>query len=129
MSNINQLAVASIPVHNAQVPAEGPVALVLSLDFTVATEYDLDIYALVARDFISLIQTVFIDTTGCAQNLTVNIAGSNQNITVKPNTQGYYPVVCPNPPKFRITCTGGQPNNVGIIFLNVPIAPGQWDTV
>lgn len=128
MTRINPLQVASIPVFNAQVPSEGPMCVSLRLDFTATTEFDLDGKQLTDAGYLSLLQTLFIDSTGANANITVNIAGTNQNITVKPNTQGYYPIICPNPFRLVFTCANG-PSNVLILLLNMPIAPGQWATV
>lgn len=129
MANINQLNVASIPVYNAQVPQEGPIAIPLNLDFTANTTYNLDIKTLIDQGFLSMVQTLFLDTTGLTGNLTVTIQGSNQLIIVKPNTQGYYPVICPNPVRMTFTNTGGTQKNFLAFILNMPIAGVQWPTV
>jgi hypothetical protein len=126
--NINALSAATIPVYNAQVPVEGPVAIPLSLDFTAASVYTIDGHPLTDQGFISLIQTIFVDTTDCVSNLIVSLDGSRQKISIKPNTQGYYPLVCPNPWRITFTCLQG-PVGVFVILLNVPIAPGQWSVV
>lgn len=127
MSNINQLNLASIPVYNAQVPAEGPKAIPIVLDFTASTSYSIDGQILTTRDIISMVQSIFVDTTGATSNVIVSVRGSNQSIICKPNTQGYYPVVCPNPFGFTFTCANG-PNNALVILLNIPVAPAQWAT-
>lgn len=128
MSNINQLQVASIPVYNAQVPVEGPFALILSLDFSANASYSLDLEQITAQGGnISMIQSLFIDSTGLTGNLTTLVGGVVQTIIVKQNTQGYYPVACPNPPRFVFTNSGGA-GIAKVILLNIPIAPGQWAT-
>lgn len=127
---LNQLNAASIPVFNAQVPEEGPKCVPLLFDFTGSTtEIDLDLTQLIDNRLISMIQTLFIDTTGAAGTLSIKINGSNQTITVKANTQGYYPVMVPNPAKFVATSTAGATKIFTIVFINVPVAPGQWATV
>jgi len=124
---INALALAGLPVYNAEVPQEGPVAVPVTIDFTAATQYTLDLSQAVNLARISLFQTIFIDANGCTQNITVSIQGSNQDIVVKPNTQGYYPIVCPNPAVLVFTCTGGVART-RFILLNIPVAPGSWAT-
>lgn len=128
MSNINALAVASIPVYNAQVPSEGPVGLTVFLDFTATVEYFLDGKPLVDQGYVSLLQTVYLDTTDCVSELIMTIEGSRQKIRAKPNTQGYYPIVCPNPFKITFHCDQG-PAGVYAILLNMPVAPSQWSVV
>jgi len=127
VSNINQLAQASIPVYNAQVPQEGPKVIPLRLDFSAADEYDIDLKPLTDRDFISMVQTLFVDTTGCMNNLTITVSLTGQTITIVPNRQGYYPVLVPNPARIAISTTSG-PASLPVILCNMPIAPGQWAT-
>lgn len=128
MSNINQLQAASIPVYNAQVPPEGPFCVILTLDFSANASYSLDLEQVTAQGgIISMVQSVFLDTTGLTGNLNVLIGGTVQTLIVKQNTQGYYPAVSPNPPRFVFSNSGGT-GIARIILLNVPIAPGQWAT-
>jgi hypothetical protein len=128
MAIINQLQAASIPVYNAQVPSEGPFALTLSLDFSANASYSLDLEMLTAGGGnISMVQTIFLDTTGLTGNTTVTVGGTVQTIIAKANTQGYYPVLSPNPPRFTFANAGGA-GIAKVILVNVPIAPGTWAT-
>ena len=127
MSQINQLNAANIPVANAQIPAEGPKCVPLTLDFTAASTYTLDYGNMMERAFISMIQTVYIDAKDSAVTFTLTVPRTGQILTVKPHTQGYYPVLCPNPVTLQFDCAGG-PSNLGVFLINVPIAPAQWAT-
>ena len=126
MGNINQLACASIPVYNAQVPDEGPKEITLLLDFSEASEYVIDGKVLTDQPYISMVQTLWIDTTGASAAVTAFIEGSRQTIQANKATQGYYPVLCPNP--FRITFDSSTETKVTVALINTPIAPAQWAT-
>lgn len=76
-----------------------------------------------------MVQTLFIDLTGIANNLLVTIKGSGQQILAKAATAGYYPVLCPNVPEFQFdsTPTPGQ-KPIPVFLINVPIAGVVWAT-
>lgn len=127
-SPLNQLQAASIPVYNAQVPAEGPKALKLpAMDFSAFASYVFDGQNLTTRAVISMVQSMYLDTRGTDSPVTV-IINDIQNITVKGRTQGYYPVLCSNPFRLVISCADQNFKTLGVILINVPVAPGQWPT-
>ncbi len=124
---INNLAAASIPVYNAQVPREGPRALSLPLlDFSVASSFTFDGQNLMDNSRISMVQTMYLDARNAQSPITV-LVGGVQTIVVKPQTQGYYPVICPNPCNIVFSCADNL-SKVNVQLLNVPVAPGQWVT-
>src|SRR5215471_13660000 len=87
-------------------PEEGPKCVPMTLDFTATDSYDLDFSSIVNRAFISMVQTVFVDTSTSGVNVTITVPGSQQIIKVKAGTQGYYPILMPNPIKFKVSCPG-----------------------
>lgn len=110
------------------VPQEGPIGVPLILDFSGAvTEYDLDMLLPVEQGRISMVQSIYIDLSNANANVSVTIRGTNQVITAKAGTQGYYPVSVPNPPYLIFT---SQANNarIQVILYNVPISGVVWAT-
>lgn len=113
----------------AQFPRENARAVALPLNFALtadpASGFILDYGNKQSVGKISMIQTVYVDTSQTDMSVTITIGASQQLITVKGRTQGYYPVVCPNPFKVQVQSPGSS-DLVGIFFLNYPVAPCQW---
>ena len=122
-TNSNQFV--DVPIFNALVPAEGPKAVPLPLDFTVQQSYLIDLQNAQARGFIKNVQTLFIDNSQNAGALTVVVNQSNQVIICAPLAQGYFPVLAPNPVKLTISCPSGGPNTT-VYLLNVPLPAAMW---
>lgn len=113
---------------NNTVPQEGPKGIPILLDFTGAvTEYDLDMTIPQQQNRISMVQTVYIDASASTAGMTIVVQGTNQRVTVKGKTQGYYPVAVPNEPKFQFLGTANDAL-IPIILFNVPIAGINWVT-
>jgi hypothetical protein len=127
VSNLNLSQLAFYSVQSLQVPPEGPLAIPILLDFSVANEYDLNLQNLESRGFISGIQGVFIDNSLNAASFTLQFNGTNQSIKVAPNRQGYFAVLCPNPSSLSFKTTGGVIVNVDL--LNFPVVTHDWPTV
>lgn len=123
---INQLAQASVPIYNAQVPAEGPKAIPFTFVFDVSGIATLDLSYLTDQGRISMVQTVYLDLSSANNPVSLTHDSIQIPITVKSHTQGYYPFVCPNP--IKITFAGQQNDIVKVILINTPVAPGQWAT-
>jgi hypothetical protein len=115
-------------IANDLVPQDGPKGIPILLDFSGAvTEYDLDMTIPQQQNRISQVQTVYIDASGSTAGMTVICKGTNQNITVKGHTQGYYPVAVPNEPRFIFLGTASDAI-IQIILFNAPIAGVNWVT-
>lgn len=113
---------------NNTVPQEGPKAIPILLDFSGAvTEYDLDMTISREQNRISMVQTIYIDASLSTNGLTLICEGTNQRITVKGKTQGYYPIAVPNEPKLQFFGTASDAI-IPIILFNTPIAGVQWAT-
>ena len=116
-------------IPNQTIPDEGPKAIPIRLDFSVAggsiTSYSIDLLITQERALLTMVQTLYIDLSTAVNDLIVTVGGSNQIIQAEAGTQGYYPVLCPNPPKFQFDVAA--PGDVDTVFLiNVPIAGVVW---
>ena len=129
MNLLNQLNLASIPIYDAQIPAEGPKAVPINLDFTSGTgepSYTLDLNNFQTQGFISMVQTLFIDNSAGTQPIIVTVtAARGQILQAPPGSQGYYPILSPNPAQLQFACSDTS-NKAQVILINVGIAPGVW---
>lgn len=126
MIPINANALQNIQTNTQQMPCEGPKGLKIILDFSgTATNYLVDMLTIQQQNRLSLVQTLYIDLSGASHDLTVVIQGSGQVIVAKAGTQGYYAVLCPNPPVFNFTV--GSTGDIDTVYLlNVPVAGVVW---
>jgi hypothetical protein len=106
-------------------PPEGPKCIPITLDFTIQDSYTLDLSPLNWAAKLSMIQTVFVDSSTSAVDVVVTVPASQQILKIKSGTQGYYPILVPNPIKLLVKCPGG-PVDVRLELLNFPIPHGQW---
>lgn len=114
--------------HNQTVPAEGPKAVPVRLDFSGAiASYSLDGTLLEQLHLLSMIQTIYIDMSNNPNSLTVVVDNGGQVIQAKGNTQGYYPILVPNPMKL-IFRSSANTKIVPVFLLNIPIAGVVWPT-
>jgi hypothetical protein len=110
------------------IPQEGPKSIPLYLDFSGGIgEYVIDMLYAIEQKFVSMIQTIFIDMSNATTNLTITIRGTGQKIVAKPNTQGYYPVLVPNPPNFTFD-KNANTEQIYINLINVAIPGVVWTT-
>jgi hypothetical protein len=129
MAVLNQLNAAFIPVYNAQVPKEGPKAIPFSVTFAKAMAglAVLDLSQQMDQGKISMIQSIYVDTSLTDSRVIITVNGHAVPLTVKGRTQGWYPLVAPNPLVVSFNCQGVD-SIVSFILLNTPIAPAQWST-
>lgn len=122
ISQPSNTALIQVPVFTGKQPgALGPRCLPVTLvgATLVANPVQIiDLQNVQARKFIDFIQTIFVDNSLNLVPISINIAGTGQTITVGGQTQGYYPVLCPNPPKFTVSAQGASAN-INFEFLNV----------
>ena len=128
-SPISTLGLQAASVYGASTPKEGPKFARVPLDFVALAAYSLDLQAWQAQGgSLSMIQSVYVDNSGNDAVMSILFQGSNQVITVKGRTQGYYAALCPNAPKMLFTCNGGTGPCV-VYLLNFPTGAGQqWAT-
>ena len=124
--NINSSNLSNVNIRNRELPCEGPIAVPIQLDFTSTPSYSLNLLQQQQQTRISLVQTVFVDMSNATHSdLSILIPSVNQNIKAKRGTQGYYPVLCPNPVEmvFSVASSG---DIVQVILINVSIAGVVW---
>lgn len=125
MSTINQNAKTPVILERGLgMPPQGPRSLTLWLDFATVVSYDFDYQNMNARNFMSMIQSVFVDNSLNASALSITINGTNQVIKVRANSQGYYTVLVPNPPKMTFATVGAV--MVQVILCNFPVPGATW---
>lgn len=104
-----------------------------SADFFAAGDgtLELDLESIQTRGYFSGLQCLYIDNRASGVNgvLDVTIVGSGQLIKARTTSQGYYPVVSPNPIRIRFfrtlpTAASTQPSYV--ILMNTVVPAVQW---
>lgn len=115
------------PVFGSQWPSEGPKALPVPMDFSQAGSYSLDFGNEQDKGRLSMVQACFIDASQVDAPVTIQPQGSNQTLTVKGRTQGYYALLASNPFSVLVSCANGA-GIVLVQFLNFPVASAQWST-
>lgn len=120
---------ASFQIPNKAVPVEGGVGIPVLLQIPAAGALALpgDFGQEQASGAIGFVQSVYIDNSASANPLTLTFPGTQQNITVKGHTQGYYPVV-PFTGTFTWQAAMNGGGNVPVIFMNVRFEAAQWAT-
>jgi hypothetical protein len=108
-----------------QTPTEGPKVIPVILDFTQAEALSVDLGYQQQQLLISAIQSVFVDNSLNESPLAIVVGNNVQTLSVPGGYQGYLNVDCPNPPKFILSCAGGQ--KAKIIFQNYEVNPILWD--
>ena len=100
-------------------PAEGPKAIPIPLDFSAFTDYAIDYSNQQKLGFLSMVQTVWVDNSLNAAVLNITIPATQQILKIPAGVQGYFTVLCPNPCKMSFNSTGGV--KCQVTLLNFPI--------
>lgn len=129
---------ASHPFPDAQVMAvTGPDGFP-AIDFAQSNTFQLDLTAKLSSMRPALkngIQSMYVDASGMnfGPCLIYVFGGpTNQPIVIMPNTQGYYPIICPKSGPLVLTFqnfngTGhGASCAIGVFLMNVPQVSGTW---
>lgn len=129
MTVINgQSGIQVCQVKNQLVPQEGPKSIPLVLDFATETAYLYDATTQQNLGYLSMVQTIWVDTSGMAAALVISIPGSRQTLTIPPNMNGFLNVLCPNPAKVQFSSSAGA-GIANVQLINTPIAAIMWATV
>jgi hypothetical protein len=126
MKPINASGVNFALPLNQTLPEDGPKAIPLLLDFTGSENtYVLDLLLPIQTGRISMVQCIYVDLAANSNDLIITMDGTNQRIKAKGNTQGYYPVLAPNPAKLTFV---GVANTVpvSVFLLNFPLSGVVW---
>lgn len=128
MLNVRGLAVQ--PIQNTFTPPEGPKAIPVEIDFSADGEASLNANDLYNRGpgypGLSGLQTLYVDNTLGAGDLTVKVEGTGQSMKVKAGMQGFYPLLSPKQGRILFSGSAGV---VSILLLNVTIAAYEWSGV
>lgn len=114
-------------VNNQLMPKEGPKVVPFTFDFSIQNAYAVDMQLQQSLQMISLIQSVYVRNPGSVA-VTIVWDYSGQIIDFPPQSEGYLPVLVPNPPKFTVTSAGGS-SSVQIQLLNIPLPANIWPIV
>lgn len=117
----------SVRIENALVPSEGPKIVPLTLDFTSALSFEIDLTLAIQQKKIEIVQGVYIDNSRAISTFTIRAQATEQQISVPAGAQGYYPLLAGQLPRFVCTSNGGV-IPVYIAFLNVPVPALQWNS-
>ena len=125
---MSQIAPRQIPVNNGLAPTEdqGPRALFVSLALSANVPFSDDLTIETENGTISNVQAVYIDNSYSGSGIFSLSLDSGQVITVKANTQGYFPIF--THAQVRYTAQTAGTSTVKLTFLNFPLDPSQWAT-
>lgn len=112
-----------IPVFNQLVPDENPRSIRIRYDLVNQDDVIVDLNNAIEAKVISNVQTIYFDNADNPNNVTMQIEVTNQRLIFPAYSQGYIPVLCPNPPKFTLSSQGGIGS---ITMLNVPMPAIIW---
>lgn len=115
-------------MNNVLIPKGGPACVAAKLNFTNTPEIIIDGEQIVSRGQIEYLQGVFIDNADNANALTLTMGTTGQRIVCPPNSQGYFAILMPNPPKIKAETTQGGSQIFNVHFYNVPIQSLVWAT-
>jgi len=127
MQRINQQALTFQTVNCQTVPPEGPRTVPLILDFSQTSTYSLSLQNMMSRNFISMIQGIFVDNSANGSPIQINVPTTGQTLQVAPNRQAYLVLLCPNPVSLNFSSNGGIAVNVTL--LNFPVTNHEWPAI
>lgn len=115
-------------VYNGFNPKEKPKALAVNLDFTAAAVIPIDLTIAEQEGRFRFVQAVYIDNSLNPSPLSLTVGLTQQTVTMPPYSQGYLPILCPNPAKLVASLPIVAAGNVATIiqFLNFPVPAAIW---
>jgi hypothetical protein len=114
------------PIFNALVPKEGPRMVPFEVAFPTAPSFEIDLTMTVQQRRITVVQSVYMDCSLCDAPVTLQVENTFLNIEAAAGTQGYYPLLVPDTPKFIVSSTSMA--KCILIFLNVPVPSTVWNS-
>jgi hypothetical protein len=124
MLSLDQQANRYYSVSSQCIAPEGPRAVPLNIDFSKSNVYTLNLQNVQARNFISMIQALWIDNSNSASPVTVSFPNTGQSIILASGRQGYFMVLAPNPVSMIFQSAGGVVLNIDL--LNFPVTNNDW---
>lgn len=116
----------AFPVFNGYAPKEGPKALPVDFDFTTLGTFAFDLMLENSEGVIQFVQSVYVDNSDNPGALTMRFAQTGQRLVIPANSQGQYPVICPDQTQVVMSCPVSALAKGRAIFMNVPMPYTQW---
>lgn len=116
-------------VNNVIIPKNGPATIPALLDFTDTGEIEIDGELVVMQGQIEYLQGVFIDNADNTDPLSMTMGTTNQRIVCPPQSQGYFAIMVPNPPRIIARSAQSGTKKINVFFYNVPIQSNVWSAV
>lgn len=117
-----------LPVFNMTLSGMAPLVIPQLLDFSSATSIDVDLSNATQAGSIDFISGAWVDNSSSADTMTITVVPSGQELKVQPGFQGYFPLLCPNDPKFTVSYPTSPGTIIPIYFHNIPLLPYSWFT-
>lgn len=115
----------STAILNALMPREGPKLVPIYCPFSgTALTFLADLTLASMQTRISVVQSLFVDNFTNPSDVEITVVDAVQVIKAPPYSQGFYPVMGNQKPKFSIYSAGQTP--VTILAINVPIPANVW---
>lgn len=123
------LAGFAYPVSNVIIPQDGPKCSPASLDFSNTAIYDVDGQQLIDAGSMEYVQGVYIDNADNAVIFSLTCAVTGHRIVCPSNSQGFFSLLIPSPPKLTARAAQAAGRIVNLLFYNVPIVPNVWKSL
>lgn len=117
---------ATWQIFNGLAPKDGPKGMPLITDFSVDAFIDVDLTLDEQYQTMEFVQSMYVDNASNAVALTFLFQITQQRLIVPANKTGMFPVLSPNPTKFRMSTTPGAGIAPTVILLNVPMPFFIW---
>ena len=112
-------------LNSPREPANGRSIIPVTMDFTNETQFDFDLASAYNNKTFADLQTLYIDNSANANDITVTVRSSGQTIPVAKNTAGYYTIFANAPPKFSVVSTSSAVK-VYMAMMNWFVEPITW---
>lgn len=107
-------------------PKGAPRAVKMDFDLSASQDYTANLEKVIEQGVLEFIEALFVDNSANGYALTVSIKVSGQKIILPPYSQGYIPVLAPQPPILEITSNSAATATVSIQLLNFPVPAAVW---
>lgn len=112
-------------VTTGDAACEGRKSITTIIDFSIGLTYRLDLTQIqTMQNWIKSVQCLYVDNADNADPKTIVMGVSNQRIIVPAFSQGYFPILQPNPPVLQFSSTDAD--TITIQILNFFLPPYIW---
>jgi len=113
---------------NGSTPCEGARSVPVTLDFSQAGSYTVDLTAQYQQKQFTTFQTIYAQNMSTSAPLIFQFSASGQTITIPPGFAGYLPVLSPDPFQFSVSLADALITAQNIQLINVYLPPVIWNT-